>query len=171
MRPRKFMKMSVFACLILVFLASSAIQAGTIYKSKGKDGQTVYSDQEPRKTIQAKTIFFEEAPSTPLSGAAQRYREELLKSAQQRSKAEPNDNAQPVLFWAKWCGYCQKAKAYLSEKGIAYQVFDIDTEVGMQNLVAVSGGSKGVPVLLWKGQQITGFSPAKYNAFFASKAK
>lgn len=148
---------------MLLFLCPP-LQAGTVYKSVGPDGRTVYSDQEPPKKARAQMLSFEDAPATPLPPQVQRYRDELQKRSSQTVKVD--DSKQPVLFSAQWCGYCQKAKAYLASKGMAYKEYDIDTEEGMRAMVSIGGG-KGVPVLLWKGQRQGGFSSEGYDAFFA----
>lgn len=154
--------------LILTLFAVSALtQAGTVYKSVGPDGKTVYSDQPPDSGKVEKTLNFANLPSTPLPESVARYRDELEKSMKARlSEAQkPRNTSQPVLFVAQWCGYCRQAKRYLNEKKIAYMEHDIDTADGMRAMVE-SGGGKGVPVLLWNGQKISGFSPAAYDAVF-----
>jgi len=154
--------------LILALFAISALtQAGTVYKSVGPDGKTVYSDHPPDSGKVEKTLNFANLPSSPLPESVARYRDELEKSMKARlSEAQkPRDSSRPILFSAEWCGYCRQAKRYLNEKKIAYTEYDIDTPDGMRAMVE-SGGGRGVPVLLWQGQKISGFSPAAYDAVF-----
>ena len=154
--------------LILTLFAVSALtQAGTVYKSVGSDGKTVYSDQPPDSGKVEKTLNFANLPSTPLPESVARYRDELEKSMKARlsDAQKPRNSSQPVLFVAEWCGYWRQAKRYLNEKKIAFTGHDIDTPDGMRAMVE-SGGGKNTPVLLWQGQKISGFSPTAYDAVF-----
>jgi glutaredoxin len=67
-----------------------------------------------------------------------------------------------------WCGYCAKARAWLSDKGIAYREIDIDTPDGMASF-AQAGGGKGVPLLVANGGRVQGFSPSAYSRLLARK--
>ncbi len=72
----------------------------------------------------------------------------------------------PTLYSAVWCGYCKKAKAWLAARGVAYQDIDVDTTSGMAALAEVTGGKGGIPVLVAKGQKVSGFSTAAYDSIF-----
>ena len=157
-------KALVLALLLVPLLA----HAGTLYKSVGPNGEVTYSDQPPAKGRVEKTFNLSNLPSTPLPESVVRYRDELEKSMKARlADAAPRDSAQPVLFSAKWCGYCRQAEAYLAEKKISYTRQDIDTPDGMRALVQ-TGSGRGVPVLLVKGQKVQGFSRPAYDSLFAS---
>ncbi|HMH19669.1 MAG TPA: glutaredoxin family protein [Burkholderiales bacterium] len=149
---------------IAFFAGFGMSQADTVYKSVGPDGRTVYS-QDPPAGKAAKTLTFSNLPSTPMPESALRYRDELEKSMKKRlaEGARPRDFVLPTLFTAQWCGYCRQAKAYLAEKKVRYQEYDIDTADGMRAYVE-SGSGRGVPVLVWKGQKLQGFSRGAYDA-------
>ncbi len=154
----------ILACILLPALT----QAGTVYKSVGPDGKIIYSDQPPPAGKVEKTLNFADLPSTPLPESVIRYRDELQKSMKARlaeARERPATN-QPTLLTAQWCAYCRQAKAYLNEKKIAYREYDIDTADGMR-MLAETGG-RGVPVLLWHNQKISGFSRAAYDALFSA---
>lgn len=143
--------------------------AGSAYKSVDADGRVSYSEQPPTDGKVHQTINFTAFPSSPLSESVLRFREEMRQRAGTRAakpSLAPSDT--PLLFTAQWCGYCKKAKAYMAEKGIAYQEYDIDTELGMQTFEE-SGSSGGIPVLIWRQQKIQGFSLAGYDALFQQK--
>lgn len=147
--------------------------AATVYKTVGPDGKVVYTDQPPANTKESgtKTLDIKDEPSSPLPASVLKYQEQLKRSANKRVQEPPRQmsaSATPVLFSAQWCGYCRRAKAYLQQKGIAFQEQDIDTESGMQAFVA-AGGGRGVPLLVVNGAVTRGFSEASYDRVFAKK--
>jgi glutaredoxin len=77
-----------------------------------------------------------------------------------------------TLFMAPWCTYCMQAKAYMAKHDIKYREFDVDTAAGQKAFENTGGtrgvpaGKRGIPFLLWKGEQIRGFSAASYDEFF-----
>jgi glutaredoxin len=150
---------------IALFAAFAITQADTVYKSVGPDGKIIYSQDPPAGGRAAKTLTFTNLPSTPMPDSVLRYRDELEKSMKERLSqgAKPREFVFPTLFTAQWCGYCRQAKAYLAEKKVRYQEYDIDTAEGMRAYIE-SGNGRGVPVLLWKGQKLLGFSRAAYDA-------
>ena len=161
--------LGLLPCLVVLMTTLLSAHAGTVYKSRGADGSTHYSDQAPPKNTGVQQITTEDAPATPLPEAVLRYRDELQKNMQKRlaDAAKPRDDNQTILFSAQWCGYCRQAKAYLAAKGVHYKEYDIDTEDGMRAMAA-AGLGKSIPVLILKGQRIQGFSAARYDSVFAN---
>ena len=154
--------------ILALFFLPTLSHAETMYKSVGADGKILYSDQPPTGGKVEKTLNYVNLPATPLPESVIRYRDELEKSMKARlseTRKSP-DTKQATILTAQWCGYCRQAKAYLAEKKIAYKEYDIDTQEGMRAMVEFGGGS-GVPVLLWHGQKIKGFSAAAYDALFS----
>ena len=151
--------------IVVLLLTSGFAQADTVYKSVGPDGKIIYSQDPPGGGKPATTLNFSNLPSTPMPESVLRYRDQLEKSMQKRlsEAGKPREFAFPTLFTAQWCGYCRQAKAYLAEKGVRYQEYDIDTADGMRAYIE-SGSGRGVPVLLWKGRKVHGFSRSAYDA-------
>lgn len=150
--------------VVLALLVPALVSAATLYKSTTPDGRVVYSDTPPETGKLEKTFNYSNLPATPLPEAVVNYRADLEKSAQRRIAA--SDAKQPVLFWAKWCGYCRQAEAYLNEKRIGFQKQDVDTPEGKRAL-AQAGGGRGVPVILVGSQKVQGYSRPAYDALFA----
>jgi glutaredoxin 3 len=55
------------------------------------------------------------------------------------------------------CPYCIRAKAYLQQKGVAFENFDVSADDDkLQEMLKVSG-QMGVPVIVVNDQVIVGF--------------
>jgi glutaredoxin len=156
--------------LLVGALLATAAQAATVYKSVGADGKITYSDEPPVNARESKAMKIADGPVTPLPASVLKYRAELAKGARGRidNVAGVANASGTTLFSANWCGYCKKAKAYLSAKGVAYRDVDIDSPDGAKAFFAAGGGG-GVPLLLVDGQRVSGFSQASYDGMFAGK--
>lgn len=155
---------SITVLLAFGLLLSAVSPAQNLYKSVGPDGRVVYSDQPPAEGRLEKTMQFKNLPSSSLPASASSQLDQLRKQKARQQAAVQGD--QVVMYTTAWCGYCKKAKAYLASKGISYQEFDIETERGMA-AYAQAGGEGGVPLLLFKGERVKGFSVAAYDEIFA----
>jgi len=67
-----------------------------------------------------------------------------------------------VLYSADWCGYCRKAKRHLEDRGVPYELRDVDIPAAKEELLARTGG-KGIPVLDLDGRILRGYSPGSYD--------
>jgi glutaredoxin len=71
-----------------------------------------------------------------------------------------------VVYSAVWCGYCQKAKAWLHEKGVPFVERDVEKMPGasdelQEKLKAAGVQGGGIPVIDWKGTLVMGFDKAR----------
>lgn len=158
-------RLSAFAVALAVITSASSVCAQKLYKSIGPDGKAVYSDRPPADGRVEKTMKFDNLPTSALPASAASYVEQLRRMQAGNVAALPT--AGIVLFSASWCGYCTKAKAYMSGKGIAYREVDIDTPDGMRSFAQSGGAGGGVPWLVAGGRNIRGYSPAAYDSFFS----
>lgn len=152
-----------FALVILTLIAGAA-SAETLYKSVGPDGKVTYSDQ-PIAEGSEKPMKLSNSPASPVQESVVRYQRDLQKGAETRLSATADGEAQ--FFMAQWCGYCRQAKAYLNARKIAYREYDVDTPEGKNAFAQFGHG--GVPVLVWKGQRVQGFSQASYDTLFSAR--
>jgi glutaredoxin len=161
---------SALALLVTLLTAFTISANATVYKTVGRDGKVIYTDQPPADSKTAATLNIAAQPSSPLPASVLKYQEQLAKSADKRLRetapVRANLSATPTLFSAAWCGYCRKAKSYLASHKIAFQEIDIDTESGARAFFEAGGGS-GVPMLIVDGRVTRGFSESSYNQVFA----
>jgi len=125
--------------LLCLALAAPAAQA-EIYKVVGADGKVSYTDKEPQpnsgKTEKLKIQTYSGTPTvSTYNGAVKRV----------------------TILSAQWCGVCTRAKAYMKDRKIAFEEWDIDqSEYARTKMNEL--GAKGVPVILVGKQKMVGFS-------------
>jgi glutaredoxin len=71
-------------------------------------------------------------------------------------------NSDVILYYADWCGYCKKARRWLDERNVYYDLRDIEVPRYGEELMEVTG-SRSIPVLRIDGEIIRGFNPAAYE--------
>jgi glutaredoxin len=81
------------------------------------------------------------------------------------------ESGQPAvtLYSARWCGWCRKTKVLLAELGVQYVERDIDREPAARSeLLRLTHGSLGVPVLDIGGALVRGYSPDRIKSLLAA---
>lgn len=75
-------------------------------------------------------------------------------------------SAKPRLFIKPWCGWCQKAMAWLDERGIKYEKIDvIADEAAFEEMIRLSG-QELAPVIQAGGKVLADFGPEELAAFW-----
>ena len=154
-------QLALLSCGLALYPLS---MAQTIYKSVGADGRVVYGDRPPTSGHLEKTMKFADLPSSPLP-AVPPATTATGSNAGDAPVAAPASGG-VTLYSAAWCGYCRQAKAWLANKGVAYQDIDVDTPTGRAAL-ARTGARRGIPVLVVDNRAITGFTAQAYDAALA----
>jgi glutaredoxin 3 len=62
------------------------------------------------------------------------------------------------LYTTAWCGYCDRAKALLDERGLAYEEIRVDHDPAFRAKLVDLTGRWTVPQILVDGRPIGGFS-------------
>lgn len=155
---------------VIVMIALSLVAppgwADTLYKSVGPDGKVIYSDKPPSDGQIEKIVEYAPDPSSPLPDYVPRFKPELEKRLQQQATKAPASAETVRLFTAAWCGFCRKAKAYLTKQQVAFTEYNVETPEGLEALASIGGGH-GVPILFWRGKKVYGFSEAGYETFLS----
>jgi glutaredoxin 3 len=65
--------------------------------------------------------------------------------------------AKVELYTTQWCGYCARARALLTRKGVAFTEIDVDADSAKrEEMVQRSGGGLTVPQIFIDGEHIGG---------------
>jgi glutaredoxin 3 len=68
------------------------------------------------------------------------------------------------LYSRSLCGWCQEAKAYLKEHGLAFTEIDASQPAAFDEMVRLSG-QKYVPTIVVNGQVLADFDVAQLEKF------
>ena len=60
------------------------------------------------------------------------------------------------VYASMWCGYCQRAKAFLKLKGVSFTEYDVDMEPGRRQEMMARGGGYTVPQIFVDDRPIGG---------------
>ena len=67
-------------------------------------------------------------------------------------------NKKVKIYTTPACNYCQQAKAFLTEKGIEIEAFDVSKDKeALQEMKKISGGARSVPVIVVCDEVLVGF--------------
>lgn len=92
-----------------------------------------------------------------------------------RPSAEPGDdvrdvsNAEVTIFSTQSCGYCRAAIAYFEKQGIPYDNRDVESDAeASAEYLEITGGRRGVPVIVVGEQWMQGWSREHFDSLLAS---
>jgi len=139
------------AASALLFAAAFSVQAGEVYRWVDGAGGVHYTDQRPPSTVK-------EVKTLTGKGNVVEVAKESFESKQAREKS-------PVTLYAGACGpLCDDARAFLTQRGIAFTHRDPgkDPEFAME-VKKLTGGLE-VPVLVVGKTHQKGFEPSSWGS-------
>ncbi len=74
------------------------------------------------------------------------------------------------IYSTPTCPWCKRAKAYLTEKGIAFESVDVSSDANAQKEMIDKSGQMGVPVLDIDGKIVIGFDKEKIDKLLGLKS-
>lgn len=146
-------RISVFTLLI----ASTAAYA-EVYKSIDDEGNVTFSDS-PQESQQAteRVQLDVNSVNNPQRGRGGSLVERLSPSG-----------GQVALYSASWCGVCDKARDYFEENDIAFIEYDVEeSQRGKRDYRRLD--ADGVPVILYQGERMDGFSTGSFESMYSQK--
>ena len=68
-------------------------------------------------------------------------------------------SAIPVIriYTTRWCGYCAAARELLDEKGVQYEVIDVDFNKNLRREMTELSGRQSVPQIFIDSQPVGGY--------------
>lgn len=66
-----------------------------------------------------------------------------------------------TVYSTQYCVYCKLAKEYFTKHNIAFQEFDVGTDLAKREEMVKKSGQMGVPVIDVDGEVIVGFNKPK----------
>jgi glutaredoxin len=85
-----------------------------------------------------------------------------LYSSSRLSAADFSPEHDIVIFTAPWCGYCDRARAYLVEQEAKFLEIDIESSAAANTQWRDAGG-RGVPLAFFNDRRVSGYSPDVYG--------
>ncbi len=70
-----------------------------------------------------------------------------------------------VMYATSWCPYCQQARNYFRQQGIAYTEYDIERDAEAKRRYQAFGG-RGIPVIFVGKRRMNGFSTSGFNRIY-----
>jgi len=142
--------------ILLITLVSYPFisQAQTIYKWVDEEGVTHFGDLPLNQETTPVDVHVKHPDPAPTEAKPATTPVKSQKIAQ--------NHPEIIMYGAAWCGVCRSARQYLSENGIKYKEYDIDTSSkGKRDYKNMKG--TGVPIFLIDGERYNGFSASRFD--------
>jgi len=156
------LKRTLLAFIMLLLTVSLA--GAEMYQWVDDKGVVTFKDTPPppsKKPKKVKTYSDGDFDPAPPYQPASKPR--TVKSAA-ATAAAPSSNPKKVrftgtveLYVTDWCGYCKKAKKYLTDKGVPFVAYDIEKDSAANERHKALGG-RGVPLIIIGANKMSGFS-------------
>ena len=139
------MKIIIFSTSLLLVSFSAYAQ---VYKWTDENGKVHYTDRPP----------------------SNRSPEKVSASVNTYERVSYADSAfysgeKVVMYSTSRCGYCKKARNYFTQQGIPFTEYDIDKSLSARQRYDELG-ARGVPVILYAGKRMNGFSEEGFKKFY-----
>ena len=66
-------------------------------------------------------------------------------------------DAEIVMYSTGWCGSCQRARALLNRKGLAFRDIDIEQDPALRAEMVARSGQRSVPQIFIGSRHVGGF--------------
>jgi glutaredoxin len=152
-------------CLCWLGIGSTPGDSGAeMYKWTDEKGVLHFGDAPPLKGEAA----IETLPTRPEERV---FSPQEPQDRKQTSQRPPSRAKNPVicvdseveLYTTSWCSYCQKAREFFNEHGVAFIEYDIETDQDAAQQKQELDGLPGVPFALVNGEPVHGFLPSAYE--------
>ncbi|MCU7838810.1 MAG: DUF4124 domain-containing protein [Candidatus Thiodiazotropha sp. (ex Troendleina suluensis)] len=144
------MKSLILGLLILAGIGANLSVADAIYRWRDEDGKVHFGDRQPA---------YVESESVTVKPNV--YHSPSIEKLSHGSAS----NEGVVMYSAKWCGYCKKARKYFKSHSIAYEEYDVESSAkGKRDYKKL--GASGIPIILVGTRRLNGFSEASFRNIY-----
>lgn len=154
------MPLQAYVLLVLSCLWVTSVAHAGLYKWVDQDGRTHFSDrpasQGPSEqvTIQTQPVVSDDSTSEAMA----------TEQPEPGSADKPGKKPVDIVMYAtQTCGYCRKARALFSERGVAWREVDIESTTQARQEFKDRGG-QGVPLIFINGRTIRGFNEVQLRS-------
>ncbi|MCU7816294.1 MAG: DUF4124 domain-containing protein [Candidatus Thiodiazotropha sp. (ex Lucinoma kastoroae)] len=144
------MKILIWGLLILAGIGANLSVADAIFRWRDKNGKVYFGDRPPA-SIEYESVTVK--PNVYHSPNIEKLSQEAL------------SNEKVVMYSAKWCGYCKKARRYFKNNSISFVEYDVESSAkGKRDYKKLGAG--GVPIILVGKRRLNGFSEASFRNIY-----
>lgn len=164
---RRTAGLSVFSILFVVMISMATVSA-EIYQWKDSNGKIVFGDAPPSGSDAKEKKLPQQKIDRPAVNA-----EVPGRSAEGRIESRSLRDVSIIMYVTSWCPYCKKARDFIGAlPGVRFVEYDIESSKARNaEMLAKSGGSKGVPLIDVEGTIIRGYNPSAISAAVSSAQK
>lgn len=130
-------------------------------------GQYKYIDERGKLRV---AVRFEDIPerqrstATPVEAPAS-----MLRTAPENDESRAIQTADVTIYTTRSCGYCRAAMAHFDKLGLEYVNHDIEVdEEARAEYLELTGGRRGVPVIVVGDAWIQGWSKPEFDRLLAA---
>ena len=170
MKSRDTLRVFIVMATTVFFLHASFAIGGGIYRWKDENGKLHFGDRPPMRAKSRRVEMKSTTVSVPENVRERTRRFVSSLAADREEPAQHRKRNKVVMYSAAWCGVCKRARRYFSERHIPFKEYDIDTSAEGRKRYA-RYGVKSIPVIATGKRHMVGFSPQRFESFYAAGGK
>jgi glutaredoxin len=165
------MKRIVFG--LLLTLLCSTVSHAEMYRWEDENGVVTFKDTPPpeSKKRKAKVYInsdFAPDPPPPSQNSRQNKSQSKARQGAQPEERKPVIKEPIEMYVTDWCSVCKRAESYMKNRGYPFVAYDIDKDSAAKQRFKSLGG-RGVPLIIFGGQKISGFSAAAIDQYMQGR--
>lgn len=102
----------------------------------------------------------------PSEGTSENVVVDVVKPSSVESNEPKIKQKEIVMYGVKWCGYCEKARAYFKQEGLKFVEYDVESRPSKMREFKKLGGTGYPLILIGKDEQMTGFSVSRFERIY-----
>lgn len=172
---------AMFMSISLLFLLFPFLPSawGEIYQWTDKNGNVVFSDTPPSgkeakiKQLKEDGVYLAPPREERAEPAIRNETANTAPSQDREREAKRKKSIRDVnvvMYSTNWCGYCKKAREYITSLGANLTEYNIEEDKSRGDEMLKKSGSRSIPVIDVEGIIIRGYSPGMIKQAVEQKA-